>query len=64
MKTALIVAALVAVSLYCAAIGILAWQQRRFLYVPDTSRPDISTTGDAGARPLTVHTKDGLDLLA
>jgi fermentation-respiration switch protein FrsA (DUF1100 family) len=64
MKTVSIVAALVAVSLYCAVIGILAWQQRRFLYIPDTSRPDISTAGVADARALTVPTKDGLDLLA
>jgi fermentation-respiration switch protein FrsA (DUF1100 family) len=64
MRTVLLLAAVVAVGLYCVAIGILAWQQRRFLYVPDTSRPDISVAGIAEARALTVHTKDGLDLLA
>ena len=64
MQTALIVLALLAVTLYCAAVGILAWQQRRFLYVPDTHRPDLSGCGVARARPITVHTKDGLDLLA
>jgi fermentation-respiration switch protein FrsA (DUF1100 family) len=64
MKTALIIAAVLAVGLYCVAVGLLAWQQRRLLYVPDARPPDLHATGVANARAVTVHTKDGLDLLA
>lgn len=64
MKIALIVAALLAVGIYCTCIAMLAWQQRRFLYFPDAHRPNLSSAGVADARAVTVHTQDGLDLLA
>ncbi len=64
MKTALLIAAMLAVGLYCVAVGLLAWQQRRLLYVPDIRPPDLGATGVADARAVMVHTKDGLDLLA
>jgi hypothetical protein len=60
----LIGATLAAAALYCAALAILASQQRRFLYHPDTNRPTLTTTGLTNARELTVHTDDGLDLLS
>jgi fermentation-respiration switch protein FrsA (DUF1100 family) len=64
MKTGLVVTALVAIALYCLVVGLLAWQQRRFLYVPDPRRPDLQATGVADAQVVSVHTVDGLDLLA
>lgn len=64
MKTVFIVAAVLAAGAYCLMVGLLTWQQRRFLYEPDTHRPDISLAGVPGARAMTVHTRDGLDLLA
>jgi fermentation-respiration switch protein FrsA (DUF1100 family) len=64
MKTGLIVAAVVAVGLYCLLVGLLAWQQRRFLYVPDQRRPDLEAARVGSAREVTVHTRDGLGLLA
>jgi fermentation-respiration switch protein FrsA (DUF1100 family) len=42
----------------------MAWQQRRYLYFPEATRPDVATTGVASARTITVSTQDGLDLLA
>ena len=63
MKTVLIVAALLVLS-YCLVVGLLAWQQRRLLYVPDKNDPDLPATGAARADTITVHTADGLDLLA
>jgi fermentation-respiration switch protein FrsA (DUF1100 family) len=64
MKTVLIVTVLLAAGLYCTAVGILVWQQRRFLYVPDMRRPDASAAAAVKAEPVTVRTADGLDLLA
>jgi fermentation-respiration switch protein FrsA (DUF1100 family) len=64
MKTALIVTPVVAISLYCVLVGVLAWQQRRLLYLPDRRRPDLAAAGVASAREVTVRTRDGLDLLA
>jgi hypothetical protein len=64
MRAKLIVAVLVAVGLYGAAVGLLAWQQRRFLYIPDTGHPTLPSAAVADARALTIHTEDGLDLLA
>lgn len=64
MAVMVIVAALVAACAYLMIIGILAWQQRRFLYFPETYRPDVSAAGVPDARAVTVRTKDGLDLLA
>jgi fermentation-respiration switch protein FrsA (DUF1100 family) len=60
----LILAVIVLAGLYCTALGILAWQQRRLLYVPDTRRPDLLAAGLTDAQAMTVHTADGLDLLA
>lgn len=64
MKTILILAVLSAASLYAVGVGLLAWQQRRLLYVPDTTVPAIAAVEVAKARVLTVRTIDGLDLLA
>jgi uncharacterized protein len=64
MKTALIVAAIAAVGLYCVMVGLLAWQQRRLLYLPDATHPDLRAAGVPGASVWTVRTRDGLDLLA
>jgi fermentation-respiration switch protein FrsA (DUF1100 family) len=64
MKISLIVAALLALGVYCAAVALLAWKQRWFIFVPDTKPPAIRATGVAHAREVTVHTDDGLDLLA
>jgi uncharacterized protein len=64
MRTKLIVAVLIVIGLYGAAVGLLAWQQRRFLYIPDTGQPTFPGAAAANARALTVHTEDGLDLLA
>jgi fermentation-respiration switch protein FrsA (DUF1100 family) len=63
MKTVLIVIILAAIGLYSIVVGLLTWQQRRFLYVPDTNPPDLSAAGIPAARAVTVHTADGLDLL-
>ena len=63
MISKLIVAALTAERLYCAVVGLLALRQRHLLYLPDTSRP-LLPGAVAAARALSVHTEDGLDLLA
>ena len=57
-------AALIAIGLYGAAVGLLAWQQRRLLYIPDTGHPALPSAAVPDARALTTHTEDGLDLLA
>jgi fermentation-respiration switch protein FrsA (DUF1100 family) len=64
MESVVFVAASMVVALYCILVGTLALHQRRFLYVPRTNRPDLSATGLATARALTVCTEDGLGLLA
>jgi len=64
MRTVVIVAVLVAAGLYGSLLALLAWQQRRFIYVPDRRRPDVSAAGVAGILALRVRTQDGLDLLA
>jgi fermentation-respiration switch protein FrsA (DUF1100 family) len=64
MKTGLIVVALLAIGLYGAALALLAWKQRLFIFIPDRNRPALQATGVAHARSVTVHTDDGLDLLA
>jgi uncharacterized protein len=64
MKTALIVAPVLAIVLYGFLIALLAWQQRRILYIPDRRPPDLAAAGVSGAQAVTVHTRDGLDLLA
>ena len=43
-------------------VGMLAWQQRRLIYFPDAqSVPPAGEVID-GARDVTLHTEDGLDL--
>jgi fermentation-respiration switch protein FrsA (DUF1100 family) len=64
MKTALIATPVLAVVLYGLLVGLLAWQQRRFLYLPDRRRPNLASTGVAEAQAVTLTTRDGLDLLA
>jgi fermentation-respiration switch protein FrsA (DUF1100 family) len=64
MKTGLIVAPVVAVIVYCLVVGLLAWQQRRLLYVANPRRPDLQAAGVPNAQEVSVHTADGLDLLA
>ena len=63
MKTVLIVAALLGLG-YCLIVGLLAWQQRRLLYAPDNNDPKLPESDGATAQAITVHTEDGLDLLA
>ncbi len=46
------------------ATGLLALFQRRILYVPDTTRPDLAAAGIPTAVATSVRTSDGLDLLA
>lgn len=54
-----------AVLAYIVLLGLLAWQQRRLLYVPDTDPPHLpSAQLIPGIRAITVRTADGLDLLA
>jgi fermentation-respiration switch protein FrsA (DUF1100 family) len=64
MKTTLIVMTLLAVGLYCVAVGLLAWRQRRFIFIPDTNPPALPADAVPRASRITVHTADGLDLLA
>lgn len=64
MKTILMLAVLLAAGLYAVGVGLIAWQQRRLLYVPDTTVPAIAAAGVAKAGTLTVRTTDGLNLLA
>lgn len=60
----LLMIAAIAAGLYCLAALFLAWQQRRFLYVPDPDRPDVTVTGVPGAKAVTIRTSDGLELTA
>jgi fermentation-respiration switch protein FrsA (DUF1100 family) len=64
MMRYLIATLLTVAAVYCAVCGLMFWQQRRFIYVPDQRPPDIATTHVPTARTMTVHTADGLDLLA
>jgi hypothetical protein len=43
-------------------VGLLTWQQRKLIYFPD--RSSVPPAGDVieGARDVTLHTEDGLDL--
>jgi fermentation-respiration switch protein FrsA (DUF1100 family) len=63
MKTILIVALLLVLG-YCIAVGLLAWKQRRLIYVPDKDHPSLPAAGFANVKEITIHTEDGLDLLA
>lgn len=54
-----------AVLAYIVLLGVLAWQQRRMLYFPDTDPPHLpSAQLVPGIRTVTVRTEDGLDLMA
>jgi uncharacterized protein len=43
-------------------IGMLSWQQRRLIYFPDRSPVPPAADVIDGARDLTLHTEDGLEL--
>jgi pimeloyl-ACP methyl ester carboxylesterase len=45
-----------------AVIGMLSWQQRRLIYFPDTSAVPPAADVIDGARDVTLHTEDGLQL--
>ena len=64
MTTALLAIAVIAACIYLTVLALLTVLQRRFLYGPDTARPDISAAAIPEARELTVQTADGLNLLA
>jgi fermentation-respiration switch protein FrsA (DUF1100 family) len=50
--------------LYALAVAALFLLQRRILYLPDNTRPDVARAGIADLRQMTVTTADGLSLLA
>jgi len=50
--------------LYGLALTALFLFQRRILFHPDTTRPDLARVLVPGLQPLTVTTEDGLPLLA
>jgi hypothetical protein len=50
--------------LYVLALAALFLLQRRILFRPDTTPPDLARVPLAGLRPMTVTTEDGLSLLA
>ena len=52
-----------ALAVYLAVVACLVVFQRRFLFLPDTSRPDLARAGVAGVREMTVTTADGVSLL-
>jgi fermentation-respiration switch protein FrsA (DUF1100 family) len=52
------------VLLYGLALAGLFLFQRRILFLPDTTTPDVARVAVAGIRPMTVTTPDGLSLLA
>ena len=64
MKTVLIVAAFAVAGVYLLGVGLLVLLQRRFIFLPDRTRPELAATGIPGAREVSVRTRDGLDLLA
>ncbi|MDQ4052824.1 MAG: lysophospholipase [Actinomycetota bacterium] len=43
-------------------IGILWWQQRQLIYFPDSSSVPPASEAIEGARDVTLHTDDGLEL--
>ena len=45
-------------------IAMLAWQQRRLIYFPDSSPVPPAADVIDGARDVTLHTEDGLELAA
>jgi fermentation-respiration switch protein FrsA (DUF1100 family) len=45
-------------------VACLVAFQRRVLFLPDTTRPDLARAGVPGVREITVTTADGISLLA
>ena len=60
----LLPAVLALLALYVLAVTGLFLLQRRLLFLPDPSRPDLARAGLTGAREIAVETEDGLSLLA
>jgi uncharacterized protein len=54
----------VLVLLYALVVTVLFLFQRRILYLPDNTMPDLTRTGIPGVRIMNVTTPDGLSLLA
>jgi hypothetical protein len=63
MRGILIGAGVLAV-LYGLLAASLFLMQRRILFLPDKTRPDLARAGIPGVREMTVTTEDGLALLA
>ena len=53
-----------AVLVYCGVAGLLYGLQRRILFRPDVTAPDLFAARVPGLQAVTLHTRDGLDLLA
>ena len=60
----LLPAVLALFALYVLAVTGLFVLQRRILFLPDRTRPDLERSGLTGAREIAVDTEDGLSLLA
>jgi fermentation-respiration switch protein FrsA (DUF1100 family) len=56
--------ACIVVVAYAGLIAFLFFAQRSFLYVPDTTRPELGELARLGVREVTLNTSDGLSLLA
>jgi len=50
--------------LYILVVTMLFLCQRRMVFLPDKTKPDLTRIGIPGVRPITVKTNDGLELLA
>jgi fermentation-respiration switch protein FrsA (DUF1100 family) len=61
---ALLIAAKTLLVLYGLTATIMFLCQRRILFRPDRTAPDLGRAGVPGVRTMTVTTPDGLDLLA
>jgi len=46
----------------CVVVGVLWWQQRQLIYFPDASSVPPAGEVIEGARDVTLHTDDGLEL--
>ncbi len=60
----LLIGAGVLACLYGLIITVIFLMQRRILFLPDSTAPDLARAGVAGVRAITVTTTDGLSLLA
>jgi len=56
--------ACIALAAYAGLIAFLFFNQRQFLYIPDTARPSLGEMAQLGIREVTLTTSDGLSLLA